>query len=210
MCANALPLRIPSITSTSCFSLSAPGLSLLLITYSSATSMTPALSVWMPSPDSGTSTSTVVSAVRATSSSVCPTPTVSSRMRSNPKASSRSVTSSVVVARPPRAPRVAIDRMNTFGSRLAASIRIRSPSSAPPVNGLVGSPAATQPGVHVGQDTLEPIALILDQADGAGQRCRLSPLEPLEDRLQSHPLAMPQALNTSGYPTRGRYRRFVY
>src|SRR5467141_3037961 len=32
MCANALPLRIPSMTSTSCFSFSAPGRSLLLIT----------------------------------------------------------------------------------------------------------------------------------------------------------------------------------
>src|SRR3989449_5024816 len=65
------------------------------------------------------------------SSSVCPTPTVSSSTRSKPKASSRSATSSVVVASPPCAPRVAIERMNTPGSTPADSIRIRSPSSAP-------------------------------------------------------------------------------
>src|SRR2546428_10732534 len=109
----------------------------------SAISMTPAFNVWMPSPDSGTSASTVDSAVRATSSSVCPTPTVSIRTRSNPKASSRSATSAVVVARPPCAPRVAIERMKTRGSRLADSMRMRSPSRAPPVKGLVGSTATT-------------------------------------------------------------------
>src|SRR5882762_5358764 len=109
----------------------------------SAISITPALRVWMPSPDSGTSTRTVVSAVRAMSSSVCPTPTVSTSTRSKPNASSRSATSSVVVASPPCAPRVAIERMNTPGSRLTDSIRIRSPSSAPPVNALVGSTATT-------------------------------------------------------------------
>src|SRR5689334_8430904 len=77
------------------------------------------------------------------SSSVWPTPTVSMMIRWKPKASSRSATSSVVVASPPWAPRVAIDRMNTLGSRLTDSMRIRSPSSAPPVNGLVGSTATT-------------------------------------------------------------------
>src|SRR5207253_2273593 len=40
-------------------------------------------------------------------------------------------------------PRVAMERMKTCGSRLADSIRMRSPSSAPPVNGLVGSTATT-------------------------------------------------------------------
>src|SRR2546427_5787136 len=109
----------------------------------SAISITPAFNVWMPSPDSGTSTSTVDSAVRATSSSVWPTPTVSIRIRSNPNASRRSATSSVVVARPPCAPRVAMDRMNTPGSRPADSIRLRPPSNAPPVKGLVGSTATT-------------------------------------------------------------------
>src|SRR5437588_11990074 len=142
-CRNAFPRRIPNITSTSWRSVSAPGRSLLLTTYTSAISITPALSVWMPSPDSGTSTSSVVSALRAISSSVWPTPTVSTRMRANPNASSRSATSSVVVARPPCAPRVAMERMKTCGSRLADSIRMRSPSSAPPVNGLVGSTATT-------------------------------------------------------------------
>src|SRR5207249_1720881 len=105
-CRNAFPRRIPNITSTSWRSVSAPGRSLLLTTYTSAISITPALSVWMPSPDSGTSTSSVVSALRAISSSVWPTPTVSTRMRANPNASSRSATSSVVVARPPCPPRV--------------------------------------------------------------------------------------------------------
>ena len=52
-------------------------------------------------------------------------------------------TSVVVVAKPPSAPRAAIDRMYTPGSSVTDSIRIRSPSSAPPLNGLVGSTATT-------------------------------------------------------------------
>jgi len=43
-------------------------------------------------------------------------------------------------------PRAAIDRMNTPGSSAIDSMRIRSPSSAPPVNGDVGS-TATMPTV---------------------------------------------------------------
>ena len=107
----------------------------------SAISISPAFSVWMESPDSGTSTTTLVSAVRAMSSSLCPTPTVSMRMRSMPNASSTSATSRVAAASPPSEPRVAIDRMNTPGSSATDSMRMRSPSSAPPVNGDVGSTA---------------------------------------------------------------------
>src|SRR5207253_404906 len=83
----------------------------------------------------------VAARYRPPPSSPWPTPTVSAGMRATPNASSRSATSSVVVARPPCAPRVAMERMKTCGSRLADSIRMRSPSSAPPVNGLVGSTA---------------------------------------------------------------------
>src|SRR4051812_36522416 len=97
----------------------------------------------MESPDSGTRTKTVESAVRAISSSDCPTPTVSMRSRSNPNASSTSATSRVAAASPPSDPRVAIDRMKTPGSSATFSIRTRSPSNAPPVNGDVGSTAMT-------------------------------------------------------------------
>ena len=57
--------------------------------------------------------------------------------------SSTSATSPVARARPPRWPRVAMLRMNTPASRACAPIRTRSPSTAPPVNGLVGSTAMT-------------------------------------------------------------------
>ena len=45
------------------------------------------------------------------------------------------------MASPPSRPRDAIDRMNTPSSRVRSCIRIRSPRSAPPVNGLLGSTA---------------------------------------------------------------------
>src|SRR5688500_3633396 len=64
-------------------------------------------------------------------------------MRSKPYPSSTSATSRVVAARPPNEPRVAIERMNTPGSRATLSIRTRSPRSAPPVKGDVGSTAIT-------------------------------------------------------------------
>ena len=99
--------------------------------------------VWMPSPDSGTSTTTVVSASLTMSSSVWPTPTVSTRTQSKPAASRSFCVSAVARARPPRLPRVAMLRMNTPGSSVWACIRIRSPRTAPPVNGLVGSTATT-------------------------------------------------------------------
>ena len=58
-----------------------------------------------------------------------------------PNASSTSATSRVAAASPPSEPRVAIERMKTPGSSATASMRMRSPSSAPPVNGDVGSTA---------------------------------------------------------------------
>ena len=42
-------------------------------------------------------------------------------------------------ASPPSAPRVAIERMKTPGSRKCSLSRMRSPSSAPPRNGELGS-----------------------------------------------------------------------
>ena len=51
------------------------------------------------------------------------------------------MTSPVARARPPSEPRVAIERMKTPGSSACACMRMRSPSTAPPVNGLEGSTA---------------------------------------------------------------------
>ncbi len=101
---------------------------------------------WIESPDSGTSVTTVVSACRMMSSSVWPTPTVSMMIQGKPKASISLMTSPVARARPPRLPRVAMLRMNTSGSSVWACIRMRSPSTAPPVNGLDGSTAITPTG----------------------------------------------------------------
>jgi hypothetical protein len=49
----------------------------------------------------------------------------------------------VASAKPPRWPRVAIDRMNTPSSVAWSCMRMRSPRIAPPVKGLLGSIART-------------------------------------------------------------------
>ena len=109
----------------------------------SAISMMPALSACTSSPVPGTSVTIDTSAVRMMSTSSWPTPTVSMITMSLPAASSTSAASPVARASPPRWPRVAMLRMNTPASDACACIRSRSPSTAPPVNGLVGSTAIT-------------------------------------------------------------------
>ena len=105
--------------------------------------MIPAFNAWTESPEPGISTSSTVSAIPITSTSLWPAPTVSSRTTSLPAASSRSAACSVASASPPRWPRVPIERMKTPGSRKWSESRIRSPSSAPCVNGLDGSTEIT-------------------------------------------------------------------
>jgi hypothetical protein len=85
----------------------------------------------------------VLSASDTTSTSDWPTPTVSISTTSNPAASSTRSACGVAHERPPRWPRVAMDRMNTPGSVAWSCIRTRSPSSAPPENGEDGSTAST-------------------------------------------------------------------
>ena len=101
----------------------------------------PALSACTSSPVPGTSVTIDTSAVRTMSTSSWPTPTVSMMTMSLPAASSTSAASPVARASPPRWPRVAMLRMNTPASPACACIRTRSPRTAPPVNGLVGSTA---------------------------------------------------------------------
>ncbi len=120
---------------------SAPSRSALLTAKTSAISSTPALIACTSSPMPGASTTIVVCAALAMSISAWPTPTVSIRMRSKPAASSTVRTSAVVRARPPRLPRVAMLRMKTPGSPARSRMRTRSPRSAPPEKGLVGSTA---------------------------------------------------------------------
>src|SRR3954467_771424 len=89
-------------------------------------------------------TSTIVeSASEATSTSACPTPTVSTSTISQPAASRTRSACGVDQDRPPRCPREAIDRMNTPESVAWSCIRTRSPNSAPPEKGELGSTART-------------------------------------------------------------------
>src|SRR5438132_1638284 len=125
-------------TSTSSFPRSA-----LFTTYTSPISRIPAFIVWTASPVIGISTTTVVCARVAISTSLCPAPTVSTNTMSMPSASRTRTASKVARASPPAWPRVAIDRMKTPGSTPVSAIRIRSPSTAPPVYGDVGSTATT-------------------------------------------------------------------
>src|SRR5262245_54131287 len=71
--------------------------------------------------------------------SAWPTPTVSMKTSSLPDASISRAACRVASERPPRAPRLAIERMNTPASRKWSERRIRSPRRAPRVNGLEGS-----------------------------------------------------------------------
>ena len=64
-------------------------------------------------------------------------------MRSLPKASSAFTASVVAVESPPSDPRADIDRKKTSMSPTLEAIRMRSPSTAPPVNGEEGSIAMT-------------------------------------------------------------------
>jgi hypothetical protein len=90
---------------------SAPSRSALLTTNTSPTSRIPALAACTPSPIPGASRTTVVSASPAISTSLCPTPTVSTRITSQPAPSSTRNACGVVHDRPPRWPRLAIERM---------------------------------------------------------------------------------------------------
>ncbi len=90
---------------------SAPSRSALLTTYTSPISRMPAFAAWIPSPMPGASSTTEVSAWEAISTSDCPTPTVSTRITSQPAASSTRIACGAAQARPPRWPRVAMERM---------------------------------------------------------------------------------------------------
>ena len=122
---------------------SVSGWSALLTTMMSGISITPAFSAWMLSPEPGISTSTTESAWSITSTSAWPTPTVSRYTSSLPAASISSAACSAASASPPSAPRVAIERMKTPGSRKCSDSRMRSPSSAPPRKGELGSIEST-------------------------------------------------------------------
>jgi hypothetical protein len=115
----------------------------LLTTNTSAISISPALLACTASPHPGFTTTTVVSLWPTTSTSTWPTPTVSSSTQGNPAAVSTRTASGAATARPPRWPRVAIDRMNTPSSSAWSPMRTRSPRIAPPENGEDGSIAST-------------------------------------------------------------------
>ena len=88
-------------------------------------------------------TTTTASAALAMSTSACPTPTVSMKINGKPAASSTATAAVVDRDRPPSRPRVASERMNTPSSVACRCMRTRSPSKAPPENGLEGSTATT-------------------------------------------------------------------
>ena len=95
------------------------------------------------SPQPGVTTTAVVSAADAISTSIWPTPTVSMITTPMPAAPSNRTASGTARDRPPRCPRVAMERMKTVGSSACWFMRTRSPRIAPPLNGDVGSTAST-------------------------------------------------------------------
>src|SRR5215211_3769907 len=133
---ESVPLISRTIVSVS-------GWSDLLTTITSGISITPALSAWTESPEPGMRTSTTVSAWPMMSTSAWPTPTVSNITSSLPLASMSSAAWSVASLNPPSEPRLAMERMNTPGSRKWSASRMRSPSRAPLVKGELGSIEST-------------------------------------------------------------------
>ena len=120
------------------------GWSRLLIAITSGISMIPAFSACTASPEPGMQRrARPCRRSRARPISLWPVPTVSRKTTSLPDASRRSSAWSVASASPPAWPRVPIERMKTPGSRKCSASRIRSPSSAPWVNGLDGSTEMT-------------------------------------------------------------------
>ena len=108
----------------------------------SGTSMIPAFRNCSASPDPGWTITATVSAASATSVSDWPTPTVSITTMSN-AAASACAAARVAGARPPSRSPAAIERMKMPRSAGSASIRARSPSSAPPERFDDGSTAST-------------------------------------------------------------------
>ena len=84
-----------------------------------------------------------------------------------PAASSSNAACSAASESPPRWPRVPIERMKTPGSRKWSESLIRSPSSAPCVNGLEGSTEMT-PTVVSRSRTWRTSALISDDLPTPG------------------------------------------
>ena len=140
---SSAPARATGRSRISRTIVSVSGWSFLFTTITSGISITPALSAWIESPEPGISASTTVSAWSMMSTSAWPTPTVSRKTSSLPAASIRSAACSVASDRPPSEPRLAIERMKTPGSRKWSASRMRSPSSAPFVNGDDGSIEST-------------------------------------------------------------------
>ena len=104
--------------------------------------MIPAFRNCSASPEPGWTITATVSAASATSVSDCPTPTVSITTMSN-AAASACAAARVAGASPPRRSPAAIERMKMPRSAGSASIRARSPSSAPPERLDEGSTAST-------------------------------------------------------------------
>ena len=142
-CQPSRGITSESIAINCCSRRSAPSRSALFKTKMSPISMSPAFMFWMSSPSPGTSITSTQSASRTMSISSWPTPTVSINTCFFPAASSNSATSAVARARPPRNPRVAIERINVPASPACPCMRTRSPRMAPPEYGLVGSTAIT-------------------------------------------------------------------
>ncbi|OLD02406.1 MAG: hypothetical protein AUI99_06075 [Gemmatimonadetes bacterium 13_1_40CM_3_69_22] len=59
-----------------------------------------------------------------------------------------------------------------------------------PGNADAPCPALAEAGVHVGQQALEAVALVLDEANRARQRGRLAPFQALDDVLDAHAAVM--------------------
>ena len=135
--------RSVSISRISAAVCAASGRSPLLTARMSAISSVPALIAWTSSPSPGGQTTTRVSASATIAVSDWPVPTVSTITRSKPQASKQSTAARVARERPPSSPRAENERMKTFVCAAFAPMRMRSPSTAPPLIGLDGSMATT-------------------------------------------------------------------
>ena len=124
----------------------------------------------------------------------------------DPTASRTRTAAGVATDRPPRWPRVAIDRMYTPSSSVWSPMRTRSPRMAPPLNGDDGSIASTATGRRSGRISLHTALVSVDfpapgapvMPDGVGV-----PAARVDDRgHRSSRLRRPAPRSTAGAPER--------
>ena len=123
-------------------------------------------------------------------------------MTSNPTASKTFAAACVALDRPPSWPRDDIDRMNTPSSKACSCIRMRSPSSAPPVTGDEGSTAKTATRKPLLRYSEINAPVVVDLPTPGGPVTPISKADPESGKPESNSLnsGVPSSITLSALP----------